>query len=112
MMRFVLKVGDRLPSLALTLEDEPGKPAALTHGDGSPATVELIYRRHNTATGAVTRAMTIVSTVTAEVRYDWQAAETDIAAGLYDFVVRVTRDGKAQSFPAEGFGQLVIEPRL
>lgn len=96
---FTLKVGDRLPVLAVTLLGPDGNPVDLTTATG------VTFRM--TAEGAAeptvaAGACTIASATGGRVEYAWAAVDVD-TAGNYngEFVVAWT-GGKQQTVPNEG----------
>lgn len=97
-----LKQHDRLPSVAVTLTDLADAPADLTS-----STVKFVMGVAG-GTPKVTAAATIVAPTLGTVRYDWIAGDTD-TPGTYSAEWQVTyANGKAQTFPSDGYNTIAI----
>lgn len=91
---YVIKTGDRGPSITATLTDQAGVAVNLTG-----ATVRFVMTNNETGVVKVAAAATVVTPASGIVRYDWASADTD-TPGLFDGEFEVTFSGPVvQSFP-------------
>ena len=105
MSSFVIKRGDTGPSLLYALE-----PLSVNL---SAASVVFIMRNAwGQAKVARSPAVIVTATGTPTVRYDWDAADTDVP-GVYRAEFEVTyNDTSVETFPASGFITVVISDDL
>lgn len=100
-MTFVLKRGDRLPDMVVTLDDN-GSPLDLT----TATSIQARGSRH----GVVVVDETVTGTVQGVVTVTWPAGSTDqVGLILFEFVV-TWPGGKEETFPQDGFERVRISP--
>lgn len=99
----VMKQHDTDPALVLTLTDGPdGAPVNLTG-----ATCRLIGRRD----AVVLINASVTGSSVGVITYQWQAADT-AATGQLELEVEVTRAGRVQTYPREGFVTVRVVPDI
>jgi hypothetical protein len=113
---FHMRQGDRLPLLALVVEDDDGNPVDLTGArawvlfrplDGEPVFTD------GTVTGWYTVEAMIPSPAAGVVAYDWLQPEVDsLNIAVYELAVAVEYPGVAGRFiaPTSRRSQLVVRP--
>lgn len=107
MADFVIKQGDRLPELQVTLTDSTGAAVDL-----AGATVRFHMRALNGKTTKVDAAATLVTPAEGVVSYAWMAGDTD-TTGSYNAEFEVTfGDGRNQTFPNPGYIVVRIDRKL
>ena len=99
-----LKLGDTAPALVANLFAPDGTPASL------PGTItfrmrEVFSRVVKIAAGPVT----LQNPAAASVRYDWQAADTSVAAEYEAWFVH-TDGARVETFPNQGSMRVRVEP--
>jgi hypothetical protein len=97
---FVVKEGDRLPSLEATLQDEDGMAVDLT----TASSVSFSMRDMFTGTIIINLgSAVIVTAASGAVRYDWGTSDTT-TIGTYEAEFKVTwNSGKVSRYPANGY---------
>ena len=108
-MSAVVKRGDTLPALTLTVTDD-GTPVDLTEATG----IRLLVRASaDRGSGDPYLEATLADRpANGVLTYAWQAGDT-ATAGTYRVEVEVTwPDGAVQTFPGAGYGDLRIVPDL
>ena len=94
---FVIKRNDTSPSIQGTCKDADGNAVDIT---GATIRFHMIDADEDLIVDA---AATIADGTGGVVRYDWQAADTDVA-GAYQAEFEVTySDATVESFPSRGF---------
>lgn len=98
---FVIKQGDRLPSLEATIKKESdGSVVDLTTALG--VTFRMWKQRVSGGTYKVNTAAVVVTPAAGTVRYDWTASDTDDAGDyLAEFVI-AWPSSKTQTVPTDG----------
>ena len=98
---FVIKQGDRLPSLQATIKNEvDGTPVDLTTALG--ITFRMWKQRVSGGTYKVNTTATVVTPASGVVRYDWTAIDTNEAGDyLAEFVISWP-SSKTQTVPTAG----------
>jgi hypothetical protein len=93
-MTFYIKQNDTSPAMLATLQDAQGSGVDITG-----ASVRFHMRPIGSAHVTVDAAATIVDAESGDVRYDWQADDTD-TAGSYQAEFEVTyADASIETFP-------------
>jgi len=101
-MPFIIKQGDLDEPLRATLQDN-GVAVDLTGYD-----VWFLFSSDQ-ATYIFRRVCVVESTTLGQVRYDWQAGDTDTAgrySGAFELVAQAT--GRKKTYPSEGFFDIQI----
>lgn len=106
-MRFWIKQGDRDPALEVTLTDNRNQVVNLTNASSG----RLLVRDRDDNVVIVTGAITFVDRPNGVVRYSWAAGDT-IEAGVFDAEVEITDSGKQQTYPTDGFIEIIIAPSV
>jgi hypothetical protein len=102
-MTFYVKQNDTSPSMLATLQDADGNAVNVTG-----ATIRFHMRTIGSTTSKVDDAAVIVTADNGEVRYDWDAADTD-TVGSYQAEFEVTyADGSIETFPNDGYIRIEI----
>lgn len=103
-----MKQGDTAPALTAALKDSLDVALDLT---GS--TVVFNLRQRGTGTVVVSRgSVTLVSPSAGQVKYVWQAGDTDLA-GQFDGEFEITYpDGTVQTVPSKDYIRVVIKDDL
>ena len=97
-MTFYIKRNDTSPSMLATLQDADDNAISV-----NGATVRFHLRAIGATAITVDSAAVIVSPLEGIVRYDWDAADTDVA-GSYQAEFEVTyNDGSIETFPNDGY---------
>ena len=97
-MTFYIKRNDTSPSMLATLQDADGNAVNVTG-----ATARFHLRAIGSDAVTVDSAAVIVSPSEGIVRYDWDAADTDVA-GSYQAEFEVTyADASIETFPNDGY---------
>ena len=96
---FVIKIGDRQPSLQATL----WKGTSTTPEDVTGTTVKLVIQKEGSTATAQKLAASIVDGPNGKVRYDWLGTEFSVS-GRYKAEWEVTfAGGKEGTFPNDGY---------
>lgn len=107
-MTFRCKQGDRARTLRARLEDATGRAVPLTGA-------AIRFRMEPDVAGlrdAVEGPAVLLDAATAEVGYSWAEGDTDVP-GLYSAEFRVVYgNGQPETFPGEGYIDVVIERRM
>jgi hypothetical protein len=97
-MTFYIKRNDTSPSMLATLQDADGNAVNVTG-----ATIRFHLRAIGSDAVTVDSAAVIVTPFEGIVRYDWDAADTDVA-GSYQAEFEVTyADASIETFPNDGY---------
>lgn len=101
MANLVIKQGDLEPAFTKTLGVDITGADSVTIRLATIAGVEVFVRD-----------VTVVDATTGAVSYTWQAGDTDTAGGYYAEVAVDMVADRPQSYPADGYYSIIIEPKL
>lgn len=102
---FVIKQGDRLPTIQAALIDGNGVVVDLTNADS----VKFLMRDRYTGTVKVNAEGSFVSPLTGgKVEYTWVLGDTDTVSD-YECEWEVTDNGKKQTYPASGYLYVIVQ---
>lgn len=109
MSDFDIKQNDTTPSLVAILTPA-GKPD--TKLEGAEEVFLIVRKKGSTGEPKFKSLCVIVNDATGEVRYDWEATDTD-TPGEYDFEFEIVwGPGKTESIPRVGYKSLDVEDDL
>lgn len=115
---FIMRRGDRLPLLAVQIEDDDGQVVNLTSGraylmfrpiDGEPVFIDTGEER---LTGWYRVEAYIPDPTLGIVSYDWMQVEVDhMSTGVFEIAVEVIfTDGTRLTAPTDRRAQLIVRP--
>jgi len=97
MAEFTMKVGDTSPDFELQCQDDAGDPVSLSGASAQ------FHMEDPDETEVLNTAASITDEANGEVRYVWEAGDTDLSAGVYDCEIQITySDSKVETFPNTG----------
>ncbi len=108
-MAFKIKQGDRRPSFVVALLDNYGEP---TEAAVNLTTAGTAYFNMRLGVGGAIKinrgVATITTPATGVVTYAWGASDTDTAGTFQAEIEVLWADGKAETFPNDGYWDVVI----
>lgn len=107
-MRFWIKQGDKGPPLVMTLVNDKGEVVDTTALDSG----RFLMRSREDNSVVIDNAISFLSPRTdGRVQYDWQANDT-LLAGEFDAEIEVVDGAAAQTYPTDGFIEVVVAPSI
>lgn len=107
MVDFVIKAGDRLPSMSATLSDANG----VLNLTGCTVTFRYAPADKNSITAPRDKLAVIVDAPNGKVRVDWADGDTN-PAGYYEGEFLLTAVGGQYTFPNRGYLELLFDTPL